>query len=231
MDCERCLKSFNFNDRKPYLISPCGHSYCKICLDNLVDEKCPDCRCAIECVIVNRGVLHNLTKNKAKSLDLEFQVHLDEAKSLLNKLVKNQNDKDNEHKTIAHNLKSAIQREKQCKIDALERETSLLIRNIDEIENNLNNECESVIANFSGKVQQFENVTTEKTKIDIKEVITLKQDLVSKIAEKHVVSFEFKPTVLSKRQNVIGQVVFESSMKNVDITAEERALLKKLVKI
>ena len=43
-ECPVCLENFSPNNMKFFA---CAHSLCKICLHNLLKQKCPICRCQI----------------------------------------------------------------------------------------------------------------------------------------------------------------------------------------
>lgn len=46
MDCKICFEEYDNFERKPFSAMPCGHSFCRECIDNLKKEKydCPICR-------------------------------------------------------------------------------------------------------------------------------------------------------------------------------------------
>ena len=54
MNCNICFENYNDSTVKPFSITPCGHTFCEKCLDNLLayanisQPKCPKCRVQIK---------------------------------------------------------------------------------------------------------------------------------------------------------------------------------------
>ena len=57
MNCQVCFENYNDKDNQPYAIIPCGHTFCKLCLESLKETKCPKCRREISEKIVNYAIL------------------------------------------------------------------------------------------------------------------------------------------------------------------------------
>ena len=60
--CELCLEDYNIYERKPYILVPCGHGACFICINNLERVECPFCREPFENKIVNWELNKRLPK-------------------------------------------------------------------------------------------------------------------------------------------------------------------------
>ena len=68
MECEICMNHWNSENRIPKIL-PCGHTFCQLCLYDLVDKysidnvfKCPNCHTEIP-TILNKKDISNLQKN------------------------------------------------------------------------------------------------------------------------------------------------------------------------
>ncbi len=52
MNCNICFENYNDSTVKPFSITPCGHTFCEKCLDNLLANislpKCPKCKVQIK---------------------------------------------------------------------------------------------------------------------------------------------------------------------------------------
>lgn len=57
MDCKICYENYDDYSRKPYFLYPCGHTYCKCCLDSLVRNICPECNMIIQDKKVNYALI------------------------------------------------------------------------------------------------------------------------------------------------------------------------------
>lgn len=52
-ECGICEYEYSAPDRLPFVILPCLHGYCKVCLDALPTKECPTCRERIEKIVRN----------------------------------------------------------------------------------------------------------------------------------------------------------------------------------
>ena len=78
--CSICMEVYNHKTVVPFLVTPCGHTFCQVCLSRLTDKtKCPNCRAHINDQVKNLAVL-NLVNN-AKNLQ-ETRLVLTEANTL-----------------------------------------------------------------------------------------------------------------------------------------------------
>ena len=56
-ECSVCFENFDTMDRKPCVISPCGHYICEQCFDTVTPKKCPICRQSMDIKIINRPLM------------------------------------------------------------------------------------------------------------------------------------------------------------------------------
>jgi hypothetical protein len=68
MDCSVCFETFDdeIDERRPYLINPCGHCFCLNCLNGFNPPNCPNCRRKIENKICNWQLIDLIAESKAK---------------------------------------------------------------------------------------------------------------------------------------------------------------------
>ena len=57
LSCKICLNPYDDNLHKPLSIYPCGHTYCLACLEQLVNQTCPECRADIDYNVYNWELL------------------------------------------------------------------------------------------------------------------------------------------------------------------------------
>ena len=66
MECEICFNSYDAIKIKPYSLYPCGHTFCKTCLDQIQKQECPKCKREIIGEQINYALLDALDLNKTK---------------------------------------------------------------------------------------------------------------------------------------------------------------------
>lgn len=93
-ECSICNNDYNDYSLKPFMINPCGHTYCKTCLDRMerMKSKCPECRGPITSKIENRFALNLMAdmrlNNLLNSKRLDAKEKFDKIQALVNKLNK-----------------------------------------------------------------------------------------------------------------------------------------------
>ena len=75
MDCNICYESFDHSIRKPYSLSSCPHTYCLKCLDQLNNNKCPNCNEPIKGKNINIALLCFFTGRKKRARKIEDQIY------------------------------------------------------------------------------------------------------------------------------------------------------------
>ncbi len=70
MECKVCLEIYNDSNRKPKIITNCGHTFCSNCLNSLNIKSCPKCRNKIIDCVINYDILELITNDSNK---IEFQ--------------------------------------------------------------------------------------------------------------------------------------------------------------
>ena len=73
MNCQICFENYNGNTNQPLVIIPCGHSFCKFCLENLNDSVCPKCRRDITEKVLNYAILDVLDLNLVPDLNASLK--------------------------------------------------------------------------------------------------------------------------------------------------------------
>lgn len=70
MECKVCLEIYNDSNRKPKIITNCGHTFCSNCLNSLNIKSCPKCRNKIIDCVINYDILELINNDSNK---IEFQ--------------------------------------------------------------------------------------------------------------------------------------------------------------
>lgn len=221
MECKICFEKYNEKDRKPKLITSCGHTFCEFCLRKLT--KCPTCVRQIAGTMTNYDTLDfsNSTSLKTKPEEnnqvsperLNLKKEIEENKKKLSLKADEQLKKTYEIiKLIKANINKEVERKKQLLLNNQQK----LEGELDRLEAKLNNDIlsnqndiESEIENIIAKLNEDLNLT-EMNKIK-KEAILLKK-IKSKIEnlEKLEVNYSFKPT--STDMDVqIGQIMLNNN--------------------
>ena len=45
IECSICFNAYDLQDRTPYSLVPCGHTFCDMCIANISNRECPNDRC------------------------------------------------------------------------------------------------------------------------------------------------------------------------------------------
>ena len=63
--CSICMENYNSQLNPPYTCNPCGHVFCKVCIDNWSrsHQSCPECRGNVHNTIPNRALLELIESN------------------------------------------------------------------------------------------------------------------------------------------------------------------------
>lgn len=72
IECSICNNEYNDGLLKPFVVTPCGHTYCQTCLEKIEKDgnKCPECRGPITSKIVCRIVLDLIADIQLKNKHL-----------------------------------------------------------------------------------------------------------------------------------------------------------------
>ena len=71
MECKVCLEIYNDSNRKPKIITNCGHTFCSNCLNSLNIKSCPKCRNKIIDCVINYDILELINNDSNKIIILE----------------------------------------------------------------------------------------------------------------------------------------------------------------
>ena len=86
MECQICFESFDTNNFVPKMLVNCGHSFCKICLERLINKRtfvnCPICR---ELTTLKYKTKNSLPTNYNLIEIIDKKHVLDQSKSVLEK--------------------------------------------------------------------------------------------------------------------------------------------------
>ena len=85
MSCVICEDTYNETDKRPMTIFPCGHTYCRLCLSQLHNNQCPECRAKIEQTTTDFAVLKQLANQSSNPVVASY---VREIKKEINSLIK-----------------------------------------------------------------------------------------------------------------------------------------------
>ena len=67
--CDICYEVYNSQLNPPYTCQPCGHVFCKPCIDTWIrdhNNNCPTCRLNIQNIVQNRDLLELIESNNSQ---------------------------------------------------------------------------------------------------------------------------------------------------------------------
>lgn len=75
MNCDICYDDYNSNEKKPFTLVPCGHTFCIKCINSLMSREasCPNCRKKISEKIPNYGLVGLLELNLVPDLNTDLK--------------------------------------------------------------------------------------------------------------------------------------------------------------
>ena len=203
LDCSICSDRYNRVDKQPYLIIPCGHCYCKSCLDKLPQKICPVCRGPFNSTIINRPILDLLDQQPTGQAALET-IFKDEIQRQLDLLRSKQNEKKTEYKNRIESLKVKIQQEKAACIQALEEDYDRLMKELADIEKKFSQDCQKVNDEFSQKKQDIQKCSTFQSVIEALDVVKVEIGHQIKATANIQPSFDFKASRMHTQERLIG---------------------------
>ena len=71
IQCSVCMENYNSQLNPPYTCNPCGHVFCKVCIENWrrSHQTCPTCRGQVLNIIQNRDLLEVIESGNTVSTD------------------------------------------------------------------------------------------------------------------------------------------------------------------
>jgi hypothetical protein len=221
MICQVCYNDFDGENHKPYLITPCGHSFCLQCLFKLSTPKiCPIDRQIIKSSAINRHVVDSLplppttaNLNSMSALDLLKKSLVDEINEYGNEIFTINKET---IKNAATAIRDKILKDRDEKIKILELDAKKTVESLDKITKNLvfhsrKVNYNSVLIKHSGE-QLLKNVLSSKDAIEISDEI--KKKITEIAATLKTFNFKFESTVSKSarrfNKNSIGKLVEEN---------------------
>ena len=222
-ECSICINEYNCTTLKPWVITPCGHTYCKTCLDRIELEgnKCPGCRGPIATKMENRIVLDLMDDINFKSKQLDAKIKLDKIIALIDKLEK-ETAINPKHFIEKHfeNIKIQINKHYNDTIEHLNQKTRKMMQKLDEIKKQTLNQIPAVerldlvklkmstIPDWDKELKNV-NVNTRKVEDLIQQLVKLTDSLENsrKNYEHNLLmkkEFSFVPTVID--DNLFGRL-------------------------
>ena len=225
MICQVCYNDFDGENHKPYLITPCGHSFCLQCLVRLSSPKiCPIDRQIIKSSAINRHLVDSLPSpptmanlNSMSALDLLKKSLVDEINEYGNEIFTINKET---IKNTAMTIRDNILKDRDEKMKILELDTKKTLESLDKITKNLvfhsrKVNYNSVLIKHSGE-QQLKNVLSSKDAIEISDDIKKKVTEIAATLKTFNFKFESTANKSARRlnKNSIGKLV-EKNCDNI----------------
>jgi len=223
MDCVLCYELFDESQYKPYSINPCGHYFCKVCLDKIKNNKCPTCRGNIQSKTLNRGILDLINPEKLiqdgkndninnKNIRLLKHSLIEEVENLLNEW---KTKKENEIQKIKLKIKSLvtdIEKDKLLKIAKIEADSLKIINRLNHVENVFNRDIKQEIEAYALNVKMSqENIkNSSESKLALQHADILKEEIRTKSVEIRNLEEFWHPFIYLSNfngENAIGNIV------------------------
>lgn len=184
--CIICNENFDEKERKPLVLTSCGHSFCKICISNFLSKKCAICRVSFERTVENWLALEIVTlakvSNSIKPFIDKFNFINDE----------NKNQTLTRFETIRQQINSQtdltiklVKKSQSYLMDELEYEETQFLQRYSEIKKDLEQSLklfdESLNSNLNFNYdEKLEKIKNELTRLETKHGLFTINNLVDK---------------------------------------------------
>ena len=210
MECNICFEPFDHSIRKPYSLSSCQHTYCLKCLDQLNNNKCPNCNEPIKGKNINIALLKLIPESsydKLKATTLKYCIEINEIK---NNLKKSNEERLNIYETKIKSIKQTIN-----------DETNKIINILKQNEKSLNDECDIILNDIKANLNlnKFE-IDHSKLKIEKDELNeTALTNLNTKIDEikKNINSQQIENNSKQIENKILNNDLLIDQLKKVNI--------------
>jgi hypothetical protein len=172
MECDICDEPYDHSIRKLCSLSPCPHTFCLKCRDQLNKNKCPHCNEPIKGKHINIGLLKLIPESsydKLKTTTLKSCIEINE---IMNNLKKSNEEKFKIYETKIKSIKQTIS-----------DETNKIINILKQNEKFLKDECDIIFndikANLNSNTFEFDNskVKIEKDELNETELVNLNRKI------------------------------------------------------
>ena len=239
MNCQICFENYNDTKVKPYSITPCGHTFCLKCLDNLIHStpnkndlaKCPKCRIPIIGKLMNFAILDvldlNLIPDSNVGLKKNIQKSLHELQESESTFFPAYEAKTIENKDRIKQLKDEINSQTIDLINQIKQNRVSLFKTADQIEALMNEslnryltgiqQLQLGINEFTTKLKNMNQYERSELNTFKDEIDKLKLEFDTNMHEMKSCSFklEFKKFSINKPNfNFIGEIIHEKPVVN-----------------
>jgi len=126
MSCKKCLNKYNKINRQPFILIPCGHTFCSQCINDF--QSCYNCLSDINNKILNQDLFDLLNQ------DLYNLLSQREALEHLNKLESNEKKIEIKLNIIKNNLNNSESVEINRILESAEHEIENNLKHLDNID-------------------------------------------------------------------------------------------------
>ncbi len=226
MNCKLCTHKYNKSERRPFVLIPCGHTYCSCCVTHLKNKDtiqpftCPKCKKRVKSETLNLDLLEMLSMNLIVDVNAELKQSilkdLKEIKKIKSKLEINCEHKLNDSKSKIHLIRTQMNKRIDsfkaqfhdhaemlvCRLDDLEKS---MLYSIDEL---ISAEQESNDETTCQKVKNIDEMDRNQLNDLKQELATIKQKLDTKShkLDEFEFNYEFKSNYQLNLNNMIGSI-------------------------
>ena len=230
MECSICEENYNENEKKPYLLSPCGHCFCLSCTDQLIDRSCPMCRTYVESKTLNRGLLDLLNGSKMRPKTViireskifeSFEKLFTSMDELKNSLKLKLDEKFKQSSELVQEKQEEIENEMSRKASLLHSDREKLLAQLSEYEKSYNKEVSECVslANVEAEVSEFER---DFSKLNLNELNERSNKIQKMLHRKMHVLEKIKPLTVKfdgvterEGENRVGKITVNKELIDV----------------
>lgn len=162
MDCEICLEEFDHTIHRPFSLSPCMHTLCISCLNNLSEKKCPLCTKVINDNNTNWTLLKLVPESTYDKLKSNCENQLNKLISINGNLDLKRKDEIEKISKKIDKIRSQINVRLNDLINLIQKQKLKLMDQTENIENYL----EKRMFNYSGTHLTQEETSNIKNHLD-----------------------------------------------------------------
>lgn len=168
------------------MINPCGHTYCKLCLDRIDREKtgCPECRGPIKTKIENRGFLNLIAEMRLKDKRADAKEKFYKIQALLSRI-----EKEPVINPVAYveayfaSLKSQVSMHCEETVEQVKTKSKRMIEQLDSLEKEAKSKIDSIEKVDTGRIVKSSMPEWEKQLNAVNISVSQVEDLLKQLAE------------------------------------------------
>lgn len=222
MNCKKCFQKYDKIKHIPTILMPCGHSFCRTCIDELKKQiySCPVC---YQCIISEKPnfELIEIIEQTAQLVDpnADFKISIykldNQIKEFKDELEMKYFKKCKDNKDMVNSLKKEINLKTNHVIDFIFEQQKKLLHDVEHIENIINKSMAELVFNQKEifNPEQLEFLSRNQLNLLNANLKSTEEELKSKLAllEKLNFNCEFKENKSVNKLNLLGTISYNKS--------------------